>query len=188
MVAKLLAGGLSAGVFLLWWPANFPDEGLEWLVARGVLWTAGFELLVLAFAPVERMALARVRLPRLPRRRRFVLPAALIALVVPLVLLSGARPLPEPAAKPRVVRHVTQKVIVRKPVVRREVVVREVEVPVRVPVVVPERVQPVQTAKPRRAAAETAKKPAPVASPAPSDSAASPTLAGGGDGDSTSSE
>jgi hypothetical protein len=137
VVAKLLAGGLSAGVFLLWWPAHFPDQGLEWLVLRGVLWTLSFELLVMAVEPVERRLLRRVSMPR-PGRRLAVLGAA-VAVIVPVLLLTDAKPVVEPKAKPRETT-VVKRVVVRKPVVEREVVVREVEVPVEVPVVVPERV------------------------------------------------
>ena len=36
IVSKILAGGLTAGVFLLWWPRHFPDTGIEGLVIRGL--------------------------------------------------------------------------------------------------------------------------------------------------------
>jgi Putative inner membrane exporter, YdcZ len=138
--SKLLAGGLSAGLFLLWWPQHFPAEGLEWMVARGVLWTLCFEIFVLAFAPVER-ALLRGCLGRFARRLRGAAvrvpdparvggSAALagVALLAPLLLLAGLDPPAGPAkaqaSPPRVVR----QVIVKRPVVRREVVVRHVTV------------------------------------------------------------
>nr|MBA2636941.1 hypothetical protein [Solirubrobacterales bacterium] len=59
LLSKLLAGGLSAGLLLLWWPHHFPTTGLEWLVLRGVAWTLAFEVLLLAFRPLERLAWSR---------------------------------------------------------------------------------------------------------------------------------
>jgi hypothetical protein len=175
MVAKVTAGGLSAGVFLLWWPTHFPDQGLEWLVLRGVLWTLAFELLVLSIDPVERRLLRRVSVPR-PGRRLAMLGAAL-AVIAPVLLLTDAKPVPEPEAKPRQTT-VVKRVVVRKPVVRREVVVREVEVPVevpvKVPVMAPDRAAPKPEAK-REKKAPAADKPAPVAEPV-EDTAPEPAL------------
>jgi hypothetical protein len=74
LVSKVIAAGLAAGVFLLWWPAHLPSDGVGWLVLRGLAWTLAFEVLVLCFVPLERMAtraLARRRDPgrtSLPRR------------------------------------------------------------------------------------------------------------------------
>jgi hypothetical protein len=139
LISKILAGGLTAGVFLLWWPRHFPAEGLEWLVIRGLLWTLVFELLLVAFAPVETMLMRRVDV-RLQRRRDRVrariqstpagvrtggvVAVACVGLVVPLALLSDVakNPLLPDEPKPKVVR----QVIVKKPVVHREVVVRRV--------------------------------------------------------------
>jgi hypothetical protein len=53
LASKIAAGGLSAGVFLLWWPDHVPGEGLSQLVLRGLLWTMTFELLLLAFTPLR---------------------------------------------------------------------------------------------------------------------------------------
>jgi hypothetical protein len=53
LVSKLIAGGLSAGVVLLWWPQFFPtDTATSWL-GRGVVWTLAFELLLIALSPLE---------------------------------------------------------------------------------------------------------------------------------------
>jgi hypothetical protein len=139
LLSKILAGGLTAGVFLLWWPRHFPAEGLEWLVVRGLLWTLVFELLLVAFAPVEDMAMRRVR-NRLQRRRDRVrariestpagvrtggvVAVACIGLVTPLALLSDVAKNPLRPAEPET--KVVRQVIVQKPVVKREVVVRRV--------------------------------------------------------------
>jgi hypothetical protein len=54
-LSKSIAGGLSAGVVLLWWPVLFEDVDTvtSWFV-RGVAWTLCFELLLLALVPFER--------------------------------------------------------------------------------------------------------------------------------------
>jgi hypothetical protein len=70
LVSKVLAGGLSAGIFLLWWPVHVPAAGPEWLIARGLLWTLAFEILLLCFCPLERMV------ARTLRRRRAGVPTA----------------------------------------------------------------------------------------------------------------
>jgi hypothetical protein len=46
-LSKSIAGGLSAGVVLLWWPVLFDrvDTVTSWF-ARGVAWTVLFELLL----------------------------------------------------------------------------------------------------------------------------------------------
>src|SRR4051795_7138674 len=54
LVSKISASGLSAGVFLLWWPAHVTSQGGDVLLARGVLWAAAFELLLIGFRPLER--------------------------------------------------------------------------------------------------------------------------------------
>jgi hypothetical protein len=50
LISKVLAAGLAAGVFLLWWPAHLPATGVQWLVLRGLSWTLAFEILVLSSA------------------------------------------------------------------------------------------------------------------------------------------
>ena len=53
LLSKVIAAGLAAGVFLLWWPAHLPSAGAQWLVLRGLAWTLAFEILVLSFVPFE---------------------------------------------------------------------------------------------------------------------------------------
>jgi hypothetical protein len=53
-VAKLIAGGLSAAVILVWWPAFFPADTVASWLARGVIWTLAFELFTYTFTPLER--------------------------------------------------------------------------------------------------------------------------------------
>jgi hypothetical protein len=171
LLSKILAGGLSAGVFLLWWPRHFPVQGLEWLVLRGVLWTLSFELLHVALAPVEHRALgptARWLGARRPRRAGWVYAGAALALVVPALLLTEVDPTPRPRpaaaqARPKVVRQVIVK---RQRIVQREVVVREVPVPVAPDrVVVTKRVEvPAKRAPaPRQAAPAPEPEPEPAA-------------------------
>jgi hypothetical protein len=140
LVSKVIAAGLAAGVFLLWWPAHLPSDGVGWLVLRGLAWTLAFEVLVLCFVPLERMAtraLSRRRDPRrasLPRRLVAAAPAparasgavmlAFTGLLLPglLLLHSGRLPSPQPAAH---TTKVVRKVVVRKVVREKTVIVRE---------------------------------------------------------------
>ena len=68
-LSKSIAGGLSAGVVLLWWPVLFDDVDTvtSWL-ARGVAWTLCFELLLLAFVPFERALWETTRGERISSR------------------------------------------------------------------------------------------------------------------------
>ena len=132
LIPKVLAGGLSAGIFLLWWPAHVTATGSEWLFVRGILWSLAFEILLAAYSPVEKAVMGAVR-AREPRRLRTprvarVLTFAAVAVAVPLVMLAGSRP---PAAAPA--RAAAPKVIVKREIVKREVVVRRVSRVVRVP-------------------------------------------------------
>src|SRR4051794_37717372 len=135
LISKLVAGGLSAAVILLWWPRFFPaDNATTWLV-RGVVWTLSFELLLQALVPIERAlwesgAGARVRssADRLGSPRRSVrgrAGVACAAVAVPVALLVAA---PSQPAKPKThaaVRHVTEvKRIVK--IERRQVRVAQV--------------------------------------------------------------
>ena len=43
LLSKVIAAGLAAGVFLLWWPAHLPSAAVPWLVLRGLAWTLAFE-------------------------------------------------------------------------------------------------------------------------------------------------
>jgi hypothetical protein len=140
LLSKVIAAGLAAGVFLLWWPAHLPSNGVQWLVLRGLAWTLAFEILVLSFVPFERMATralirrreggraARVR-RRLaaapaPARASGAVMLAFTGLLLPglLLLHSGRLPAAQPAAHPT---KVVRKVVVRKVVHERTVVVRE---------------------------------------------------------------
>jgi hypothetical protein len=79
LISKVLAAGLAAGIFLLWWPAHLPSNGVEWLVLRGLAWTLAFEILVLSFCPLENLAtrsLAQRRTAGQAERVRGLLAAA----------------------------------------------------------------------------------------------------------------
>jgi hypothetical protein len=138
-LSKSLAGGLSAGVVLLWWPLLFPGDTLVSWLARGAAWTVCAELLLLALSPFEaavwetrggerlirRAREAESRLRSGSRRRTLARLAAiaLAALAVPGALLAagtGERPPAKAAARPvkvievtRVVRPVTVKRVKR---------------------------------------------------------------------------
>jgi hypothetical protein len=125
LISKLIAGGLSAAVILLWWPTVFPSDTVASWGIRGLVWTLSFELMLCAFMPVED-SLWRTRAARRvrdraveasarfsvdsPRRRnggRTVL--AGIALAVPVALLAYAPAQPLSKAPPsQTVRHVTE--------------------------------------------------------------------------------
>ena len=140
LLSKVIAAGLAAGVFLLWWPAHLPSTGVQWLVLRGLAWTLAFEILVLSFVPFERMATralvrrreggraARVR-RRLaaapaPARASGAVMLAFTGLLLPglLLLHSGRLPAAQPAAH---TTKVVRRVVVRKVVHEKTVVVRE---------------------------------------------------------------
>jgi hypothetical protein len=105
-LSKSIAGGLSAGVVLLWWPVLFEDVDTvtSWFV-RGVAWTLCFELLLVALIPFERALWETTRGERIarrvgsagtrlhsgsPRRRISRLSAvASLALAVPVVLVMA---------------------------------------------------------------------------------------------------
>ena len=140
LLSKVIAAGLAAGVFLLWWPAHLPSTGVQWLVLRGLAWTLAFEFLVLSFVPLEQMATraltrrregsraARVR-HRLaaapaPARASGAVMLAFTGLLLPglLLLHSGRLPAAHPAAH---TTKVVRKVVVRKVVHEKTIVVRE---------------------------------------------------------------
>src|SRR4051812_32273160 len=133
LLSKVSASGLSAGVFLLWWPAHVASQGSEALLVRGVLWALAFEILLLGFRPLERTVgrAVRTREPGAlaPRRIAPLLAMAAVAAAVPITMLCGER---APIAAPA--RAAAPKVIVKREIVRREVVVRRVSHVVRVPV------------------------------------------------------
>ena len=135
LFSKVLAGGVSAGIFLLWWPAHVTAQGSEWLFIRGILWSLAFEILMLAYGPLETAIVraVREREPRALRGPRLarILTFAVVAIAVPLVMLSGTKP---PSATPaRAAARPAQNVIVKHEIVKREVVVRRVNKVVRVP-------------------------------------------------------
>jgi hypothetical protein len=142
LISKVLAAGLAAGVFLIWWPAHLPSTGVEWLVLRGLAWTLVFEILVLSFCPLENLAtrsLARRRTAAQAHRVRDALAAAPVqakasgavllaftGLLLPgLMLAHAGRPPAKPAPRPV---QVVRKVVVRKVVRQKTVVVRQAPV------------------------------------------------------------
>src|SRR5215212_7083329 len=143
-LSKSIAGGLSAGVVLLWWPVLFEDIDTvtSWFV-RGVAWTLCFELLLFALIPFERALWETPHGERIarsvgnagsrlysgtPRRRMSRLSAvASLALAVPVVLAMAGVSKHTPAhaeAQPvrpinvvrvtKVVRPVTVKKVVER--------------------------------------------------------------------------
>ena len=170
LLSKVIAAGLAAGVFLLWWPAHLPSAGVPWLVLRGLAWTLAFEILVLSFVPFERMATralvrrregghaARVR-RRLaaapaPARASGAVMLAFTGLLLPglLLLHSGRLPAAQPVAH---TTKVVRRVVVRKVVHERTVVVREAA-PAAAPNPVTAAAAPVAVAvAPQRAATKT---------------------------------
>ena len=154
LLSKSIAGGLSAGVVLLWWPVLFQDVDTvsSWFV-RGVAWTVLFELLLFCLIPFERALWETSRGERLSsrvgeaqsrlhagshRRRMSRLSAvASFAMAVPAALLvTGLQQHPgasagEPVVRPIEVVRVTKVVKVEKVVPARAPVQRPVEAPVR---------------------------------------------------------
>lgn len=143
-LSKSIAGGLSAGVVLLWSPVLFDDVDTvaAWFV-RGVAWTVCFELLLFALIPFERalwetergervssrVGAARSRLHSGSRHRRLgrLSAVAAVALVVPIALLATGLEEQAPRAEMAPVRpikvvRVTKvvKVVRRAPVQRPE--------------------------------------------------------------------
>jgi hypothetical protein len=140
LLSKVIAAGLAAGVFLLWWPAHLPSNGVGWLVLRGLAWTLAFEILVLSFVPLEQMATraltrrraasrashvrSRLAAAPAPARASGAVMLAFTGLLLPglLLLHSGRLPSTQRAAH---TTKVVRKVVVRKVVRERTVVVRE---------------------------------------------------------------
>lgn len=152
--SKLLAGGLSAGAILLWWPMFFrTDSVTAWLV-RGIAWTLMFELLLLALSPFEVALWSTARGERLiervqagrallehdsPRRRigrRAVLALGALAVPLALIALGVSSHIPSPRPAPVRVTRVTRVVRVVKPV-RVQRVVQVESVAATVPAAVP---------------------------------------------------
>src|SRR3954447_1381295 len=145
--SKLLAGGLSAAVVLLWWPRFFPADSVESWLIRGIVWTLCFEVMLLSFRPLEdalwetnggrrlegkAAAAGRALGAESPRRRLGASGVvASLALAAPVVaLLLGPPHRPQPA---QVTRHVTEvRQIVR--VVKKKVVAQVPATPSTAPV------------------------------------------------------
>lgn len=162
-LSKCIAGGLSAGVVLLWTPMLFDeaDTVTSWLV-RGVAWTLCFELVLLALLPFERALWETSRGERISRRmgdagsrlhsgshrsRMGRLSAlATVALAVPVALLVTGRGEQPPAHAG--VKPVSPIKVVRVTKVVRPVTVKRIVE--RAPVSLG---QPVVTAAPEQAAA-----------------------------------
>ena len=156
-LSKSIAGGLSAGVVLLWWPVLFEevDTVTSWFV-RGVAWTVCFELLLVALVPFERALWETTRGERISTRvgaagsrlhsgsarsRIGRLSAvATVALVVPVALLvmglhqhgpASAEAKPAPVKVVRVTKVVNVKrVVARAPISAAPVVEAEQPEPV----------------------------------------------------------
>ena len=153
LLSKSIAGGLSAGVVLLWWPVLFQDVDTvsSWLV-RGVAWTVWFEVLLYALVPFERalwetpggerlagrVDAAQSRLHSGSRRRRLsrLSAVATMAMAVPVALLvTGLQKQPDASAQGPVVRpikvvRVTKVVKVQK-VVQPQTATPTTEMPIR---------------------------------------------------------
>jgi hypothetical protein len=189
-LSKSVAGGLSAGVVLLWWPLLFPDHTLASWLGRGVVWTVCVELLLLALAPLEaaiwetrggerllrRAREADARL-RSGSRRRTMLRLATIAaaaLAIPAALLAAGPSERAPAkAAVRPVRVVEVTRVVRPVTVKR---VKRVVAPTAPAPVVNDGqpttfsappAAPVESAVERPQPKRTRPEPAPVEPPAP---------------------
>jgi hypothetical protein len=138
--SKLLAGGLSAGLVLLWWPHFFPTDTVTSWLGRGVVWTLSFELLLIALSPFElalwttepgarltqKVAAARGILEH-PSPRRMIgrrAAVAFVALAVPLTLIGAGLHAHIPLSHGRTpeVTNVTRVVRVVRPVEVRRVV------------------------------------------------------------------
>lgn len=191
LLSKLIAGGLSAGIVLAWWPVIFTHDGAASWVWRGVAWTLCYELLHAAIEPLEHALLntraaqaagrhvQRLLTPvrRAASRRPALSLGALAATVLAVpggLLASGADNAAQEAdraARPVRITKVTKITKVVKPVEKRTIV-RRVTVaaapspsPIPVaPVTAPARL-PRQTASRPSSAAEPAK-PEPSAKPA----------------------
>jgi hypothetical protein len=126
LLSKLIAGGLSAAVILLWWPSVFPSDTVSSWLIRGVIWTLSFELLLGALGPVEERIWRSSRVARRVREQAVAASARIaadsgrrrngarsavagVALAVPLVLLATAPARPLEKTEPvQQVRHVTE--------------------------------------------------------------------------------
>jgi hypothetical protein len=145
LFSKLIAGGLSAGVVLLWWPRFFPHDTAGGWVARGIAWTLLMEILVVALSPLEHAMRARVGAfgpvghvrsffsASTRSRAYFALALALVAVSLPLMLIATGHPAVADTPKPQQVTKVTRVVKVVKQVKVKKIVVREAAPPASYP-------------------------------------------------------
>lgn len=184
LFSKLLAGGLSAGLVLAWWPAFFHSEGVMSWVWRGLAWTLLFELLLGALAPLEEAInnhpryLALKSILRRPFRpiSRFtpdspVASAALLAvgaLALPIGLMVSRSDKVNPREPVKLVKVTEQKVVRPVKVVKVTKLVRETQ---------PAQVAPSPAPSPPAPAArpEIDSKPKPKKPPAGSDPEKAPS-------------
>jgi hypothetical protein len=199
LLSKVIAAGLAAGVFLLWWPAHLPSTGVQWLVLRGLAWTLAFEVLALSFVPLEQMATraltrrrsagradrvrSRLAAAPAPARASGAVMLAFTGLLLPGVLLLHTGHLPAQPAAARTTQ-VMRKVVVRRVVHEKTIVVREVapapvalSAPARPAAPVAARPVAKTPAKKQAPAKKVAVKPAPTTTPAPATAAALPNPA-----------
>ena len=194
LLSKLMAGGLSAAVVLVWWAAYFPAQGVTTWLTRGLAMTLLYELLFLSFVPLERhlwnsrpgrALIGRVehwheRLLHAPDRRRVHGSVALacVATLVPVLLLSaGARRDPRASSARPTVRQVTinRETVVRTPV-QQVVVQKTITAPS--PAAVGPRTRVVHTSTTRTVVLAITTAPAPSPPPTtPSAGATAPAMA-----------
>jgi hypothetical protein len=186
--SKLLAGGLSAGVVLLWWPLFFPTDSVAMWLGRGIVWTLSFELLLVALSPFELALWSTGRGERISQRvdakralldhhspkrrmgRRAGLALGALALPFALIAVGVSKHIPAShAATPPKVTQVTRVVRVVKPVrVERVVKVRTVrqQVPAQTVYTRPAAMSPANGGG-STTTKHTAKKPSSTTSPTP---------------------
>jgi hypothetical protein len=206
LFSKLIAGGLSAGVVLLWWPRFFPHDTAGGWVARGIAWTLLAEILVVAVSPLEHAMRARVAACRPVGRVRSLFSAstrmraylalglAAVAVSLPLMLIATGHPAVAGTPKPQQVTKVTRVVKVVKQVKVKRIVVREAAPPAIYPPAVsaapaatpvpatskPAASKRAATTKPQQKKTAAKDKPAaPTPTPAPTTTPASPAPAPG---------
>jgi hypothetical protein len=134
LLSKLIAGGLSAGVVLLWWPRVFPHDSAGTWVARGIAWTLLAEILVVALSPLEHVLRARVAATGPVGHMRsffsgssrlrawFALGLAAAAVGVPLMLIATGHPAKADPPKQQVTNLTKVVKVVKRVQVKRIVV------------------------------------------------------------------
>src|SRR5688572_9664910 len=173
LVSKIIAGGLSAGVFLFWWPEHVAGDGLLQLITRGLLWTLSFEVLLITLGPAEELVQRRITARAIARGERVrtrlagvpapartggVVALACCGLAAPLALIADA---PERLVKQVERPQIVKQVIVERPVVEKKIVVRRVVAPAGQPLQSTGAAPSVATSQVTRPAARTATRVAP---------------------------